>query len=373
MSIVAFHESTPFTIGSELELQIINPENQHLISRAKDLIRSIDDSKFCNNIKPEITQSMIELNSSIHHHPDSLENELLHISQFLEKSGQNLNVEFCGGGTHPFERWNMHKIFPISRFKNLSWHYRYLSKLFTVFALHFHIGCANGNDAIYLTHMMSRYIPHFIALSASSPFYQGIDTGYHSSRLNTVYSFPLSGNIPYVTDWKEFSTYFLKMKKLKIVNSMKDFYWDVRPKPSFGTIEVRVCDMPLTIERATSIVAYAQAIARYLILERPHEITPDLYLVHNYNRFQACRYGFEGNLIDPFSSQHHSLYNDMLTTLKIIKSHAQALNTINYIRKIESWVKNKKNDVVLQRNIFSKTNNLNHVVKKQCDLWAGQF
>lgn len=370
---VVFHESEPFTLGTELELQIINPDNQHLTSKAKDLIRTVHNSKFSELIKPEITQCMIELNSSIHTNVQSLTDELFDLAGYVAKLGKNLDIEFCGGGTHPFDRWDMHKIFPLKRFKTLSRHYGYLAKQCTVFAFQTHIGCANGNDAIYLTHMMARYLPHLITLSASSPFSQGADTGFDSSRLNTVYSFPYSGYMPYFNNWREFSTYFLKMRQLKIIKSMKDFYWDIRPKPMFGTIEIRVCDMPLTIERTSLIVAYIQAIARYLIKERPHAITPKLSLVHDYNRFQACRYGFMGHIIDPFSLQHHSIFDDILTTLKIVKPHAEILNSVSYLKKIESLVQHKENDASLQKQVFSKTDNLNEVVKMQCDLWSKQF
>ena len=99
---------------------------------------------------------------------------------------------------------------------------------------------------------MSRYIPHFIALSASSPFSQGVDTAFDSSRLNNVNAFPLSGYMPFVGDWDEFNGYFDTMRGLQVVESMKDFYWDIRPKPEFGTIEIRVCDTPLTVERAAA-------------------------------------------------------------------------------------------------------------------------
>src|SRR3990167_5866189 len=185
-----FHSSSELTLGVELELQLINPRTKELVSRAKDLIRNIAHSEYRLQIKPEVTQSMIELNTSIHTSPQSLTKELLALADFLFEEGSKLGICFCGGGTHPFQSWNKHKIFPVPRFKNLYWQHRYLSKRFTVFALHFHIGCKNGNDAIYLTHLLYRYAPHFIALSAASPYYQGIDTGFNSSRLNVVNAFP---------------------------------------------------------------------------------------------------------------------------------------------------------------------------------------
>ena len=100
------------------------------------------------------------------------------------------------------------------------------------------------------TTRFSRYVPHFIALAASSPFYQGVDTAFDSSRLSVVNAFPLSGTMPWARDWEEFNAYYDRMHGLGIVQSMKDFYWDMRPKPEYGTVEIRVCDTPLTVDRA---------------------------------------------------------------------------------------------------------------------------
>ena len=116
-----------------------------------------------------------------------------------------------------------------------------------------HIGCPDADAALLMLHRMSRYIPHFIALSASSPYVQGQDTAFDSARLNSVFAFPLSGRAPMALTWDDFTTYFNKMTRTGVVKSMKDFYWDIRPKPEFGTIEIRVFDTPLTVERAAAL------------------------------------------------------------------------------------------------------------------------
>jgi hypothetical protein len=106
-----------------------------------------------------------------------------------------------------------------------------------------------------MLHRMSRYIPHFIALSASSPFVQGQDTQFDSARLNSVFAFPMSGRAPFTLSWDEFGHFFAKTTRTGVVKSMKDFYWDIRPKPEYGTIEIRVFDTPLTVERAAALPA----------------------------------------------------------------------------------------------------------------------
>ncbi len=153
----------------------------------------------------------------------------------------------------------------------------------------------------------SRYIPHCIALSASSPFVQGQDTAFDSARLNSVFAFPLSGRAPCVLTWAEFGQYFNKMTATGVVQGMKDFYWDIRPKPEFGTIEIRVFDTPLSIERAAALAAYVQALGAWFLDTQPFTPCEDDYLVYTFNRFQACRFGLEGVYVDPANGAHLSL------------------------------------------------------------------
>lgn len=366
MKKLSFKHSDEATIGVELEIQLVNPVTYDLISRAKDLIRNISASPYQAQIKPEITQSMIEINSSIHASPQSMYEEFLELQDFLLSKAENIGICFCGGGNHPFEKWISRKIFPTKRFKNLSRQYRYLSKHATIFGQHIHVGCKSGEDAIYLTHAMARYAPQLIAMSASSPFYQGVDTGYNSTRSTVFSSFPTGGVIPYLANWKAFTEYFYKMKNFGIIASMKDIYWDIRPKPEFGTIELRVCDMPLTIEKAVCIAAYAQALAVYLLRERPIKLSRDLYFLYHYNRFQACRYGFLGNFIDPQTSEHRSIYDDIMVTMSLIEEYIHELNNMEYIEPLINDVLKKHNDASTLRHILKQVRSFPKLVKEQC-------
>jgi carboxylate-amine ligase len=339
------------------------------MSRAKDLMRIIKEGPMQKRIKPEITQSMIEINSSIHDDPFKMLDELYQIQAFLLEQADKLNFAICGGGTHPFHKWILQKIIPTVRYKNLSRQYRYLSKRSTVFGQHIHIGCASGDDAIYLTHALIRYVPQLICISSSSPFYLGTDTGYYSSR-NTVFnSFPLSGVIPYLMNWEEFSIYFYKMKNFGIVETMKDFYWDIRPKPEFGTVEVRVCDTPLTIKQSVMIAAYLQSLSLYLLQERPIEISHDLYDVYAYNRFQASRYGFDGVIIDSVNSKQINLYDDMMNTIKFVERYANKLNNMAILTNLSDQIINKKSDSTKLRQILKNAGSFSKVVEEQCSIW----
>ncbi|QMT59775.1 YbdK family carboxylate-amine ligase [Legionella sp. PC997] len=365
-----FKKSTVASIGVELELQLIDPCSFSLISRAKDLIRNIKTESYQIRVKPEITQSMIEINTSIHQSPQTMLQELFELQAYLLKQASNLEIGICGGGCHPFQTWAMQKIFPTLRYKKISRRYRFLSKMATEFGQHIHIGCGNSEDALYLTHALSRYVPQLIAISGSSPFYQGVNTHFCSARSIAFNAFPLSGVMPYLTDWKQFSDYYYKMRNLDIISSMKDFYWDIRPKPEFGTVEIRVFDAPLTINKALLIAAYIQSLALYLLEERPTQVCPDVYNLYNQNRFEACRYGFEGTFINPYTMERSLIVDDIINTAETIKKYVDQLGNTEYVDRLLDGVRDKVNDASLLLEIFHQVGSLPKMVSEQCKMWA---
>ena len=297
-----FRQSEALTFGVELELMVLNTRDFNLARGAHDLLDRLAKVKHPGEVKPEITESMIEVNSSVHRRYDALRDELRLTRDAIVNEAGKLNLAIAGGGAHPFHKWSERRIFDTERFNRVSELYGYLAKQFTVFGQHIHIGVENGDDAVYLTHHLARYIPHFIALSAASPYYQGEDTSFETSRLHAVSAFPLAGHLPEVATWAEFNGYFEAMAGYGIVTSMKDFYWDIRPKPEYGTVEIRICDTPLTVDVAAQLAAYAQSLAADLLRERRRGSIAPLYLVYGHNRFQASRFGYQAKLADPFAT-----------------------------------------------------------------------
>ncbi len=366
-----FKPSRGFSMGVELELQILNSRDYNLARDAADLLALLEKMPHPGEVKPEITESMIELNSSVHHRHETLITELTCIRDTLAEAAGRLNLRIAGGGSHPFHAWTDRRIYPTERFRRILEVYGYLAKQFTIFGQHVHIGVPDGDAALYLIHALSRYVPHFIALSASSPFQQGEDTSYQSSRLNTVSAFPLSGQAPFVQAWPEFISYFRKMKGFGIIESMKDLYWDIRPKPEYGTVEIRVFDTPLTVERAAMLAAYAQALARYLLLERPLTPLRDVYLLYSHNRFQACRYGLDGTLVDAYTQRHVGIRDDVLDMLKVIAPHARELGATAALGQLTEDIAERPDDAAWLRQQYKSRGSLNDVARMQSELWMG--
>jgi carboxylate-amine ligase len=374
--ILPFGASTPYTMGIELELQLVNRRNYNLASDAVDLLTWIAPRDLQKQIKLEMTQGMIELNSAVHTRVDHLIEELKVLRAALNKGAQHLNIDVSGGGAHPFQHWNEQRITPSERFNHIYEKYGYLAKTFTVFGQHIHIGVANGDDALYLTHAFSRFIPHFIALSAASPFYQGADTRFESSRSNVVRAFPLSGTAPVLTEWSAFEAYYEELLRMEIIASMKDFYWDIRPKPEYGTVEIRVCDTPLTIEHAAYLGSYAQLLARWILSERPFAITPDFYLLYQYNRFEASRYGMEGTIAlhreDPRNSSRLPIFEHLKTHLDLLQPYAENEAERLALQRLHRMAGERLSDAGWLRQTFAKRGSLNDMMRLSSQLWMGQ-
>ena len=371
MSLPAFASSRPLTLGVELELQIVNTADYDLAPHAEDLLRAVAGRPVPGEIKPEITRSMIELSTGICEDYGDARSQLRTLRDTLVHGARRLEVGLCGGGTHPYQQWSRQRIYSAERFHHLSQLYGYLSKQFTVFGQHVHVGCASADEALVLLHGLARFVPHLIALAASSPFVQGVDTGFHSARLNSVAAFPLSGRAPFVLTWEDFGVYYGKMLRTGVVASMKDFYWDIRPKPEYGTVEVRVMDTPLTVDKAAALAAYVQCLARWLTAERPFPLKEDDYLPYTFNRFQACRFGPDGTFVDPTSAAHRTLRDDILETFARIESHAIDLRAESAILSLEEDLSVNGNDASWLRREHEREGALAEVVRRQVQLWAG--
>ena len=370
MTLEAFGPSAALSLGVELELQLVNTHNYDMTPYAPDMLALLKNAKVPGSIVPEVTTSMIEISTGICSDAQDAYQQLAVTRDALVKAADRLNIALAGGGTHPFQQWHQQRIYDKPRFKELTALYGYLTKQFTIFGQHVHVGCPSADDALLMLHRLSRYIPHFIALSASSPFVQGQDTAFDSARLNSVFAFPLSGRAPFALHWEDFERYFDKMTATGVVRSMKDFYWDIRPKPEFGTVEVRVFDTPLSIERAAALAAYVQSLGAWFLADDPFKPTEDDYLVYTYNRFQACRFGLEGTYVDPATSEQFGLREHILLTMQRLQNHAPE-GSKAALQELRKTVNDGMNDARRLRDAYASAQQLPEVVRQSALRFRG--
>jgi glutamate---cysteine ligase / carboxylate-amine ligase len=303
-----FAHSRLGSMGIELELMVLDRLTYDLLPAAPDILRLLDKQKKAWVATPEITTSMLEVATSVLGSYREAAAQVEEIRTSVQRAAFAVGAAISGGGAHPFQKWNEQRIYPKERYRASAKKYGYLAKLFTVFGMHVHIGMPNADEAVRVGAWLTQRAPLFIALSANSPCWQGEDSGFCSARSNVVGAFPMSGIMPSdLRNWREFTDHFERLAAHGIVNSIKDFYWDVRPKPEYGTIELRVLDTPLHPAYAAALACYARELC-IDIASRPGRWpsgnTRELY---SWNRFNAAKEGIQGNWIDPCSGDEHRI------------------------------------------------------------------
>lgn len=372
IALEAFQRSSALSLGVELELQLVNTHDYDLAPYSAEMLRLMERIPLPGSVVPEMTSSMIEISTGVCQSSNDVLGQLTQIRDALVRCADKLNIACVGGGTHPFQQWHEQRIYDRPRFRQLSELYGYLSKQFTIFGQHVHVGCPDADSALLMLHRMSRYIPHFIALSASSPFVQGQDTQFDSARLNSVFAFPMSGRAPFTLSWDDFGKFFAKTTRTGVIKSMKDFYWDIRPKPEYGTIEIRVFDTPLTIERAAALSGFVQALASWFLEEQPFMPQEDDYMVYTYNRFQACRFGLEAVYVEPETGEHLPLREHILRTIERIAPHARALGAAGAVDRLRESAEAGSNDARWLRDTQAHERLLAEMVRQAAERFRGR-
>jgi carboxylate-amine ligase len=367
-----FGHSAELSLGVELELQLVNSHDYDLAPYSDEMLRLMSKMPLPGAVVPEMTSSMIEISTDVCHSCTEVLGQLTQLRDALVRCADKLNIACVGGGTHPFQQWHEQRIYDRPRFRQLSELYGYLSKQFTIFGQHVHVGCPDADSALLMLHRMSRYIPHFIALSASSPFVQGQDTQFDSARLNSVFAFPMSGRAPFTLHWEEFAQWFSKSTRTGVVKSMKDFYWDIRPKPEYGTIEIRVFDTPLTVERAAALAGFVQSLGGWFLREQPFQPQEDDYMVYTYNRFQACRFGLEAVYVEPSTGEHMPLREHILRTLEQVEPHARMLGASAAIDLLRQCADRGANDARWLRETQGRERLLAEMVRQAAERFRGR-
>ncbi|HAZ4813750.1 TPA: glutamate--cysteine ligase [Enterobacter cloacae] len=370
MPLPDFKSSEPYTLGIELELQVVNPPGYDLSQDSSALISAVKDDIKGGEVKHDITESMLEIATGVCQNIDQAAAQFSMMQQSILRAAAEHHIQICGGGTHPFQKWQRQEVCDDERYNITLERFGYLILQATVFGQHVHVGCRTGDDAIYLLHGLSRFVPHFIALAAASPYMQGTDTKFASSRLNIFSGFPDNGLMPWVNNWQEFEGLFRRLSSTSMIDSIKDLHWDIRPSPHFGTVEVRVMDTPLTLGHAINIAGLIQATSHWLLTTRPYKHQERDFLLYRFNRFQACRYGLEGILTDVHTGEHKTVAEDLTWLLEQVAPSAEKLGATSAIKELALLLKQGKSEAQRMRDFIADGGSLISLVQKHCELWA---
>ena len=312
---LTFHGSAQPTIGVELELQILDRETGDLAPGAVRILKLSEEQKV-EGVAAELMQSMVEVKTSVCANVAEARDQLLPRLRQVRIIASSLGYELALGGTHPFHRSATSAVFPAERYERIMERLAWLTYQRVVFGLHVHVGVPDGDLALGVISMAMKQLPHLLALSANSPFWQGVDTGLASGRAALYGLLPHSGIPPHFSKWKDFRTYCQVMRDCKAIASFKDIYWDIRPRPDFGTIEFRVCDMPPSLSLTWAIVALTRALvidAVRLLREKPALRRGDLrrHWIAGENKWLATRYGVDALYIRTPGGKRRPLRKDL--------------------------------------------------------------
>jgi len=315
---INFNSASHATIGLELEVQTISKANGELVPGAGLILSELPGEVV---IKPELFNSTIEINTPV---CESISEIETHLSQNLKKVrtiAHRHQLDILISGCHPFSDWREQQITQQKRYLNLLHRIQWPVRQFLIFGLHVHIGIDDADKAIYIMNRLTNYIPHLIALSASSPFWNGFDTGLATSRIKIFEELPNAGIPYYFKNWKMYSELVETLIKSNSIDTVRDIWWDIRPHPIFGTLEVRVCDAMPTIKENLAITALI-----YLLVAKFGEeykqngknIRLERWILAE-NKWRAARYGIQGEIIknkkgrtEKIRDSLLSLYNELL-------------------------------------------------------------
>jgi len=352
-----------FTIGVEEEFQIVDPQTWELRSHVSELLAS-SAPVLGDQIKRELHQSIVEVGTKICADVPELREEIFRIRRELTTSAERVGLAVAAAGTHPFSDWKEQVISPGTRYESIVEELQQLARSLLIFGIHVHVAMPDKQATIDLMNAVRYFLPHLLALSTSSPFWLGRDTGLKSYRTTVFRRFPRSGVPDHFGSWSEFENYVKLLVGLHCIDDARKIWWDVRPHPLFGTLEFRVCDVPTKPEAAVMLGALIQALVVKLYKLYTRNLGFRLYrraLIEE-NKWRAARWGLEGKLIDFGKGAEVPMRELALELLEFVDDVVDELGSRKEVEYVHT-VLTEGTSADRQLDVFRRTEDLTAVVK----------
>lgn len=290
------------TIGIELELALVDADTMALSSSIEHVLDQLpreDTTPF----KQELMQCCVEINTDVCETIAQAEQDLRRRIAQLESVADRLGLAVWWGATHPFSLWRDQRVTPNERYHALVNLLQEMARRLVTFGLHIHIGVDSGDKAVMICDRVMQYLPTLLAISCSSPFWENRITGLQSHRSKIMEGLPTAGMPTLMRNWSEYVWLVNHMVDTGFINTMREIWWDVRPHHKFGTVELRVCDMPGTLNDVLAIAALAQCLVQTLSLDidegaYQHDCHP---MMVRQNKWRACRFGNQAHLVNSYT------------------------------------------------------------------------
>ena len=336
----------PLTLGVEEEYQIIDPETRDLHAYISEFLSEDQRRPVKLNLKPELMQSQVEVGTHVCRNVKEVRQEVIRLRRSVIDIAAENGVQIAAASTHPFARWEEQPITEGVRYKELMDDMQGVARRLLIFGMHVHVGfghdLASKDLMIEIMNQARYFVPHLLALSTSSPFWHGRNTGLKSYRSVIFESLPRTGIPHSFISWGEYKNFERTLGKVGSFgkeDTRAKIWWDIRPHPIFDTLEFRIADICTTVDECVCIAALFQAICAKLLKLRQQNMSWRGYRhMHiTENKWRAVRYGIHGELIDfglEESVPFHFLMGELIDLLDDVVEELGSRQEIEYIRTI---------------------------------------
>ncbi len=325
----AFGKSEPYTLGVEEEYMLLDPETFDLVQHVDTVLAAMTGHELEARVRPELMQSVLEVATPVCRTPADAANALRELRAYVTGIAQEKGLRVGSAGTHPFSLFERQRITARDRYRALVDQMQYVARRELIFGLHVHVAIDDPDKAIQIVNGFLPHLAPLLALSASSPFWRGEPTGLSSSRQMVFAAFPRSGPPPRFRDYEDYAKVVGQLEKTGCIADYTHIWWDIRPHPRLGTVEVRICDAVTNVEDAVAIAAYVQALAKHLseLFDDGEEIPSYHRILTTENKWLAGRYGLEAPVMDLTTGRRNRVPVAQLVrrTLRDLEPHAREL------------------------------------------------
>jgi glutamate---cysteine ligase / carboxylate-amine ligase len=335
----AFGSSPPYTLGVEEEYMLLDGETFDLVQHIDSVLAAVSGHELAHRINAELMQSVLEIATPVCRTPADVLRELSTLRAYVQGIAHEQGLRVGSAGTHPFSLFERQRITARDRYRALVDQLQYVARRELIFGMHVHVAVDDPDKAIRIVNGLLPQLAPLLALSASSPFWRGEPTGLASSRQMVFSAFPRSGPPPRFRDYADYAAVVGQLERTGCIADYTHIWWDIRPHPRLGTIEVRICDAVTRVEDAVAIAAYLQALVKQLA-ER-HDAGEEIPSYHRIltseNKWLAARYGLEAPVMDLATGRRNRIPVAQLVrrTLREIDGHARELGSERELAWIE--------------------------------------
>ncbi len=365
-----YGEGDPFTLGVEEEYMLLDPESFDLVQHIDTVLSQVHEEEFVARIAPELMQSVLEISTPVCRNAGDVDGELRKLRAYVTELGRKENCRVGSAGTHPFSLFERQRITARDRYRALVDQLQYVARRELIFGMHVHVAVDGPEKCIGILNALLVHLGELLALSANSPFWRGELTGLESTRQMVFAAFPRSGVPPRFSSYDEYAQVVGQLEKTGCIADYTHIWWDIRPHPKWGTIEIRVMDSISRVEDAVAVSAYIQSLVKLYSdrFDAGKELPSFHRMLVTENKWLAGRYGLEAPVMDLLTGRRNRVPVAQLIrrTLREIEPHARELGSDRELEGIKE-ILSRGNGADRQRRVFNANRDVAEVVREIAD------